>query len=83
MNHKQAYQDYQRLTEIANGDPFDSCEMFEGIAARLLKNPSTKNATNELVRLIELFATQGGPSGDSLMHNPEAVEIFARHGFAN
>lgn len=83
MNHKQAYQDYLRLSEIAGGDPYDSSQTLEDIAHRILINPSARNATKELVTLIELFADRGGPNGDSLMDDPEAVEIFTRHGFAN
>lgn len=83
MNHKQALQDYDRLREISGGFPHDSNCFFEITCGDLLKAPSTKKATVALIELIEMYAHRGGPAGDSLMNNAEAVEIFSRHGLVN
>lgn len=79
MNHKQALSDYEALRELAIGEPHDTGEMLEQIAEKMLRRPSTKEATKHLCHLIDLFFERGGPLGDSLRDIPEAHEIFVRH----
>lgn len=79
MNHKQALADYEALRAIANGEPYDTGELLEGIASKMLRRPGAKEATEHLCHLIELYFDRGGPQGAPLRDTPEAHEIFVRH----
>lgn len=83
MNHKQALSDYEALRSIASGEPYDSGEILEGIANKMLRRPGAKEATEHLCHLIELYFERGGPQGDSVRSDAEANEIFARHQLIN
>lgn len=81
MSYKQTYADYETLRTIAMGEPNDASETLEGIAFKMLRKPSAKEAEKHLCGLIRMYFERGGPQGDSLQDNPEAHEIFVRHGF--
>lgn len=83
MNHKQALKDYETLRAIAIGEPHDAGEILEQIASKMLSRPTTKEATENLCLLIDLYFDRGGPQGESLREIPEAHEIFVRHQLVN